>query len=98
VAPRDVDPGAPYDDQIAEAIDNSLAMLLVFSSRCNGNEYIRRELTVAGEAKKRIIPFRIENAAPSRGLRLRLSDLHFIDAFATEGEALDKLLRAVSKL
>jgi hypothetical protein len=76
IAPRDVGPGKPFDDEIADAIEASWAMLLIFSERCNESEYIRREVTVAGESHKVIIPFRIEDAQPKRGLRVRLSDLH----------------------
>ena len=63
IAPRNVRPGRPFDDEIADAIEGSQAMLLIFSSRCNDSEYIRREVTVAGESQKVVIPFRIENAA-----------------------------------
>jgi hypothetical protein len=52
IAPRDVRPGRPFDDEIAAAIDASRAMLLIFSERCNESEYIRREITVAGESQK----------------------------------------------
>ena len=61
IAPRDVRPGEPFDDEIANAIEDSRAMLLIFSERCNASEYIRREVTVAGESHKVVIPFRIEN-------------------------------------
>lgn len=91
IAPRDVHPGQPFDDEIVDAIEGSRAMLLVFSDRCNDSEYIRREVTVAGESHKVIIPFRIENAQPRRGLRVRLSDLHWIDGFSVREQAIDEL-------
>src|SRR5579864_4032607 len=75
IAPRDVHAGRPFDDEIADAIEDSRAMLLIFSERCNESDYIRREITVAGESQKLIIPFRIQDVLPRRGLRVRLSDL-----------------------
>ena len=93
IAPRDVRPGRPFDDEIANAIEASQAMLLIFSERCNDSEYIRREVTVAGESHKVIIPFRIENAEPKHGLRVRLSDLHWLDAFASQEKAIEELVR-----
>ena len=93
IAPRDVRPGKPFDDEIADAIDASAAMLLIFSERCNDSEYIRREVTVAGESHKVIIPFRIEDASPRRGLRVRLSDLHWIDGFVSRDRAIDDVMR-----
>jgi hypothetical protein len=93
IAPRDVRPGRPFDDEISDALDGCRAMLLVFSEHCNESEYIRREVTVAGESHKVIIPFRIEDAQPRRGLRVRLSDLHWIDGFASRERAIDELAK-----
>jgi hypothetical protein len=68
-------------------------MLLIFSDRCNDSEYIRREVTVAGESHKVVIPFRIEDAQPKHGLRVRLSDLHWLDGFASRELAIDELIK-----
>jgi TIR domain len=92
IAPRNVRPGRPFDDEIASAIETCQAMLLIFSERCNDSEYIRREVTVAGESHKVVIPFRIENVEPKRGLRVRLSDLHWLDGFASREKAIDELI------
>jgi WD40 repeat protein len=97
IAPRDVRPGRPFDDEIAAAIDASRAMLLIFSERCNDSEYIRREVTVAGQSQKIIIPFRIEDAQPRRGLRVRLSDLHWIDGFASRERAINELTEKLAQ-
>ena len=93
IAPRNVEPGKPFDDEISDALDHCRAMLLIFSEHCNESEYIRREVTVAGESHKVIIPFRIEDAHPRRGLRVRLSDLHWIDGFASRERAIDELAK-----
>ena len=93
IAPRNVRPGRPFDDEIVEAIEASAALLLIFSARCNESEYIRREVTVAGESQRVIVPFRIEDTQPKRGLRVRLSDLHWIDGFVSRERAIDELVR-----
>lgn len=93
IAPRDVRPGEPFDDEIAEAIETSRAMLLIFSDLCNDSEYIRREVTVAGESHKSVIPFRIEDVQPRKGLRVRLSDLHWIDGFTSRERAIDEVVK-----
>ncbi|HUI34339.1 MAG TPA: toll/interleukin-1 receptor domain-containing protein [Stellaceae bacterium] len=95
IAPRDVHPGRPFDDEIVDAIEGSRAMLLIFSEHCNDSDYIRREITVAGESHKLIIPFRIEDVTPRRGLRVRLSDLHWIDAFVSRERAVDQVVHEV---
>src|SRR5579864_2874174 len=93
IAPRNVQPGHPFDDEIVAALDHCRAMLLIFSEHCNESEYIRREVTVAGENRKVIIPFRIEDVQPRRGLRVRLSDLHWIDGFVAREQAIDELVK-----
>jgi tetratricopeptide (TPR) repeat protein len=93
IAPRDILPGRPFDDEIADAIESSRAMLLIFSDLCNDSEYIRREVTYAGESHKTVIPFRIEDVQPRRGLRVRLSDLHWIDGFVSRERAVEELLK-----
>jgi hypothetical protein len=70
-------------------------MLLIFSEHCNENAYIRRELTVAGESQKLIIPFRVKDAKPQGGLRIRLSDPHWIDGFASGLRAIDEVVTAL---
>jgi TIR domain len=95
IAPRSVRPGGTFDDDIADAIESCRAMLLIFSSRCNESEYIRREITVAENVNKIIIPFRIEDVEPERGLSVRLANLHWIDAFAARERAIDEVVRSV---
>jgi POT family proton-dependent oligopeptide transporter len=95
VASRDVRAGRPYDDEIVHAIESCRAMLLIFSDHCNESEYIRREVTVAGECHKLVIPFRIEDVQPKHGLRVRLSDLHWIDGFVAREGALDAVERTL---
>src|SRR5712691_3201563 len=95
IAPRDVRAGALFDDEIADAIEQCRAMLLIFSNRCNDSEYIRREITVAGNANKVILPFRIDKAEPKRALSVRLANLHWIDGFVAREKALDEVVRAV---
>ncbi len=67
--------------EIAAALLNCSAMLLVFSDRCNENDYIRRKVTVAGQNGKIIIVFRLEDTKPRNALQQRLSDLNWVDGF-----------------
>jgi hypothetical protein len=97
IAPRDISAGSPYDDKIVAAIQASRAMLLIYSARCNESEYIRRELTIAGNSRKVIITFRIEDTQPKGALLLRLADLQWIDAFVAREPAIDDVVRAVAE-
>ena len=49
----------------------------------------RPELIVAGDADEHMIPFRIGNVLPKKGLRVRLMDLHWIDGFIKRDIAIE---------
>jgi hypothetical protein len=95
ITPRDVGAGKAYDDEIADAIDGCRALLLISPNTATPIKYIRREITVAGNARKLIIPFRIENAEPKKGLAVRLADLHWIGGFVARERAIDEVFRTV---
>lgn len=61
VAPRDVQPGREWRPSIIEAIERCQVMILVFSDEANRSPQVSREVEVAFEEGKTIIPFRIEN-------------------------------------
>jgi VHL beta domain len=83
----------PAAMQVVAELERRGVRCWIFSEHCNDSEYIRREVTVAGESQKVIIPFRVENVQPKRGLRVRLSDLHWIDAFTSREQAIDELVK-----
>ena len=91
ITPRNLAGGMAYDDEIALAISNSEAVIVIFSSLCNQSDYVRREVTFAGEKKKRIIPFRIEkDAMPEKRFGVRLFDLHWIDGYGAGTHAINE--------
>ena len=98
IASRDADPGRPRTDQIADAIENCRAVLLIFSDRGNDADGIRSEVTIAGDAGKVIVPVRIESQGSKRGPRIRVSDLHRIDAFVSRERTIDELVNAPQPL
>jgi hypothetical protein len=98
IAPRDIQGGDSFEEEIVNAIDNCLAVLLIFSDRCNRSEYIKKEIMVAGESNKKVIPIRIENCQPRGALKLRLIDLQYIDAFSGMESAAIQIVRTISKL
>src|ERR1700761_1100809 len=73
IAPRDVRPGADWEQSIMDAIAGARAMVLIFSAHTNSSEHVKREVNVAGDAHTVIIPFRIENVMPEGALRYNLN-------------------------
>ncbi len=87
IAPRDPVPGIPYGRQIIAAINETQVALLIFSGHANKSKHIRRELEIASEADKVIVPFRIENIVPSGDLQYYITGVHWLDAMSPPIEA-----------
>jgi hypothetical protein len=87
VAPRDVLPGRSFAGEITRAINQSKAMVLIFSSDSNNSEQILREVQLAANAHLHIIQFRIEDVTPNDDLQYYLSTPHWLDAMTAPLES-----------
>ena len=81
IAPRDVLPGMDYAQAIVEAISQSRAMVLIFSSHSNHSPHVRREVERAVIGGIPILPFRIEDVPPSASLEYYIGAVCCLDAF-----------------
>jgi hypothetical protein len=81
VAPRDIPPGAKWDDSITMAIERSKIMVLVFSSNTEKSRWVNLELNLAVKKELIIIPFRIENIEPQAGMKLLMTGSQWINAY-----------------
>ena len=80
IAPRDVPPGADWDEANVRAIASSRAMVLVFSARANESQQVRRKVNLAIERKVHVIAFRVEDVRPDGPLENSLGAAHWLDA------------------
>src|SRR5260370_42270561 len=65
IAPRDIRPGAKWEQAIVDAISASQVMVLVFSEDANRSYHVEREVGGAFENGITVIPFRITNTKPT---------------------------------
>ena len=85
IAPRDIQPGAQYGEQITKGIRECIVFLLVFSGEVNHSPAVQKELERAALGyKKTIIPFRIEDVPMNDNIEFFLCDLHWIDAYPND--------------
>jgi TIR domain-containing protein len=80
VAPRDVRPGHSFPGEITRAIQQSKAMLMIFSRHSNSSEQVLREVQLAVDCHVPIVRLRIEDIPLSDDLRYYLSTPHWLDA------------------
>ena len=81
IAPRDILPGRDWGEAIIGAINGCKLMVLIFSSRANESQQIKREVERVVNRGLPIIPVRIEEVLPAQALEYFLSTPHWMDAF-----------------
>lgn len=95
IAPRDVLPGNSWAASITQAIGNSRVLLLIYSRDADSSKHVKRELQLADEENIPILPFRIENIAPTGAIKYYIGWAQWLDAHTQPLDRhLDKLIRA----
>lgn len=80
IAPRDGTPGIDYAESINDALEQTKTLALVFSAHANKSKHVSNEVQLAFKHGKTIIPFRIEEVAPSKSLEYFIGSIHWLDA------------------
>jgi hypothetical protein len=97
IAPRDVEPGRNFGDEIIRGIEACPAFILVLSSASNGSDFVAKELATAVDKRKTVIPIRIEEVQPGPALALFIAGTHRIDAIGGKlGAQADRLASLLS--
>ena len=72
--------GSEFMADIVDAIENSTITLFIASSSSNNSIYTAKEVALAFNAGKYIIPYKIDNSPFSKKLQFVMTDLNCIDA------------------
>jgi hypothetical protein len=99
IAPRDIKYGANWGAAIVEALDVSKVMVLIFSSNANVSPHVNREVQHAFDKNITVIPFRVENVAPTKALQYYISAVQWLDALNPPIEQhIEKLTETVRQI
>jgi hypothetical protein len=99
MAPRDIMPGQEWGEAIIDGIRGARAFVLIFSGNANESHQVRREVERASSLGLPVIPFRIEDVAPSKTLEYFMSSPHWLDALTPPLQAhLDHLADVLDHL
>jgi TolB-like protein/Flp pilus assembly protein TadD len=99
IAPRDIDPGAPFAEAIIDGIKDSKIFVLIFSSNSNQSTQVIKEVDRAVHHCLAIIPFRLEDVPMSKQLEYYVSNVHWLDALTPPLEMhIGKLCKVVQRL
>lgn len=98
ISSRDVAPGENYQGAIVRAITDAGAMVMVFSSNANNSEEIKKELALASQSNRIVIPVRAEDVLPSEDYRYELATRQWIDLFDDWEKAMETLGRKIDSI
>ena len=94
-APRDLDSkaaGKDYDDAIVNAINSARIVVVLLCDDALSSDWVKNEIAYAQKKEKTIIPYVIEEVLVDNGLRMRLDNKHWIDAWPDPERKLTLLL------
>ena len=95
IAPRDVPTGGNYAEQIVRAIDACSAFLVIVTKSSNASVHVETEISLAFNARKKIIPFRPEEYEPQGSFKYYFQHIQWIDAYVDMDDALIRLIEAL---
>lgn len=98
VAYRDIPKATPWPPYIAEALNESRMMVVVFSGNFNRSEEVDRELTMASKKKMPILTFRLSDEEFKGTKEYYLSNINWIDAFPEPKKVFGAVTENVKKL
>jgi hypothetical protein len=98
IAPRDILPGAEWAASIVEAVRAARLIVLIFSTSARSSRPIEREVGLAANAGKVIIPMRVENVPLGDTFEYYLGTFHGLDAFPHPLEHLESLATRIHQI
>jgi pSer/pThr/pTyr-binding forkhead associated (FHA) protein len=96
IAPRNILPGEEWGDSILRGIHTCPVMVIIFSKAANDSGPVRSEVDRAVNARKILIPFRIQKVSPTGAMEFHIGRRHWLEAYTPPIERhLELLARAV---
>lgn len=87
--------GEGYQENIISTIEDSEVFVFLSTQKANESEMIRREVAIADELGKTIIPVRVDDTPYHRSLWARIVDLNYCKFFANPDLGLHELETAI---
>lgn len=98
IAPRDIQFGANYAEEIMLAIKSAGVMLVLLSKESNASQFVSNEIERGTSYGKRIVPVRLENVQPSMSLELFIGARQWIDFWDSAPDREQNFQRLVGAL
>lgn len=96
ICTRDVPPGSNYQEAIVAAISAAKVMVIVFSSRANTSDEIKKELSLASKHRLVVIPLMFEDIVPGAAFDYEFSTRQWVRVFEDWDRAMTQLADQVA--
>lgn len=94
----EIEGGADWRETIVEALTHSDMLAIFFSEECNNSRQLKKELAVADQLAKPVVPILIENTQPRGAYLYELADRNWIQMFPDPMERIDELVDHLATL
>lgn len=94
----EIEGGADWRETIVEALTNSDMLAIFFSEECNSSRQLKKELAVADQLAKPVVPILIENTQPRGAYLYELADRNWIQVFPDPMARMDELVEHLATL
>ena len=98
VAPRNIDAGANYSDEIVEGIRTSASLIVLISKDSLNSRHVQREVNLADDLRKPIYPVKLIDIEIYGGLSFYLSASQEVRLFEKTGDPVEKLISSIKAI
>ncbi len=98
MAPSSIPGGSSYADEIENAIKYCEVFVLILSEKAQGSMWIKKELDMALNSAKVILPFMIENCQLQKAFNFYLTDVQRYDAFSDKASAMQAMIERINSV
>lgn len=95
---REIEPGGKFMGEIVDAIKSCNITLFVSSTNSNQTPYTAKEVALAFNEGKHIIPYKIDHSMFSKNLELLFSDINFTEAIPYSRQKAIELVADINAL
>ena len=98
IAPRNISSGRNYIYEIADGMQSTKIVVLVYSADSQASKYVNNEIKMAFSYNKPILSFNIDDSVPSKDFEYYLKVSQWLPAFPNPEDQFEKLIRDALKL
>ncbi len=96
MAPASIPGGSSYADEIDDAIGNCRVFVLILSQKAQESKWVKKELDMALNKEKVILPFMIENFQLQKAFNYYLTDVQRYTAYLSKANAMNDMIDRIN--